>query len=228
MLVELGNAKLLRHQGNVVEGCYTGQLFPGHLQSVQDRLRIRKLLVQVKRKATLTVQARSMATLRAKRKLAQNHTVRKIKKSNEESIYSPFVTAGTLDGNTLVTSGYLDKDANTDNSDLFLLDDDEDQTQDDTFVKLSGPSSAANGGTQDRCMKKCLFLGMAWQLEETVTIPDLILEARARNQWDLCKYRDAARMLKAAEFGFDEVFSLGRKILVSPLHFCMDLFRNQP
>jgi len=71
--------------------------------------------------------------------------------------------------------------------------------------------------------RKYLFLGMAWQLEETMMLSRLFLEANTLNHCDLWRHRDVARMLKAAEFGYDKVYSLDWKVLLSSRHFCIDL-----
>ena len=72
----------------------------------------------------------------------------------------------------------------------------------DSSRKNAVAESTRNIATANVTRKKCIFLGMAWVMEDDASIPALLIEANTKQNWALCPYRDAARMIKALDFGF--------------------------
>jgi hypothetical protein len=87
---------------------------------------------------------------------------------------------------------------------------------------VASRGQAPNISLNSKPPKKCLFIGLVWLVEETVSEQELCTMADKTSHQNMCPLRDAARILKARQFGFD-VYSLDRKDSASPKHFCMSL-----
>jgi hypothetical protein len=95
------------------------------------------------------------------------------------------------------------------------------------LAALSSPpigvqAEAQNISLNPKPPKKCLFIGLVWQVQETVTEQELCTLAYKTSHQNMCPLQDTARILKTRQFGFD-VFSFDQKDLMSPKHFCMNL-----
>jgi hypothetical protein len=70
--------------------------------------------------------------------------------------------------------------------------------------------------------KKCLFIGMSRKIPNNATVQSLLKMTEGMHKSDLCDLRDGARLIKAAEFGFN-IFSLDRKYSCDKRHFSLSL-----
>ena len=214
VLVELNFRGLLLLDGDYISGCATDEhTFPGPLCLVKDTLDLYKNLRKKKKSELLLSRAKSMAILREKRKR------QKLFNSTSEA-------SERVDGRQTNNYVFGDDTANGE----FNYDDGGTIDQCDSEILSYAPITTVAMSESKRTLavtkltrKKCLFLGMAWVMADDVTLPDLLVEANTKQNWALCPYRDAARMLKASEFGFDDIFSLDRKVSPSLKHFVMDL-----
>lgn len=240
MLQELSSAKLLEKQGDVVLGCYLSTDCPGHLCNIIESLKIRQKL----RKARLAAQSLAMSTLRAKRKLPKlyngsevdhgqlvedrqdmDHTSKEVQKQI-------FLAPNT---NKVYKSGQFYEDAISSpmhpEEEGFFDSFDEDPGDSTERVPIRKDGLVPKGNhdppipvdRSDRSKRSCLIVGMAWQVNDDLTLAEILSEAKTKNQSDVRRHRDAARMMKTLEFGFDNVFCLDRKPSKSHRHFCMDV-----
>jgi hypothetical protein len=211
---ELYNYQLLKLSGLDVVGCLSNADFPSHLKQVSYALRIRHRLQMVRRQIRL----RKMALCQ------QRNRARKKKKKQLENREDPSMLDTSDDLPTDFGSFDDAQEDEKDNDLAFPFPNilEGDTAREDDKALLDDNKPVIKKPEQQRVVGKCLFIGMSRKIPPDATIHSLLLKADGMHRSDLCDVRDGARLLKAAEYGF-EVYSLDRKESSHPSHFSISL-----
>jgi hypothetical protein len=225
IIAELYNCQLLKLSGLDVVGCLSNADFPSHLKQVSYALGIRHRLQKVRRQIRLRkmalCQQRNRARKKKKKQLKNREDPSMLDTSdNLPTDFGQFDDAqeGEEDYDLAFPFPKVLKGDTTLEDNKLLQDDDEPVAS----IKNKPANAIIEKQEQQRIVGKCLFIGMSRKIPPDSTIHSLLLKADGMHQSDLCDLRDGARLIKAAEYGF-EVYSLDRKESSHPSHFSMSL-----